>query len=94
MSSWPSRAGVRARVRATDLKARRCLREKLFGRAEREIFLLREFRARLIADVVTGKLDVREAAVQLPVEAPLATIEDDADLIDETEAADEGAGIA
>ena len=31
--------------------------------------LLMEFRTRLIADVVTGKLDVREAAAQLPDEA-------------------------
>lgn len=33
---------------------------------EREISLLREYRTRLIADVVTGKLDVREAAARLP----------------------------
>ena len=33
---------------------------------EREIDLLREYRTRLIADVVTGKLDVREAAARLP----------------------------
>jgi type I restriction enzyme S subunit len=33
-----------------------------------EIDLLREYRTRLIADVVTGKLDVREAAAQLPDE--------------------------
>ena len=32
----------------------------------REIALLREYRTRLIADVVTGKLDVRQAAEQLP----------------------------
>ena len=31
-----------------------------------EIGLVREYRTRLIADVVTGKLDVREAAAQLP----------------------------
>lgn len=31
-----------------------------------EIELLREYRTRLIADVVTGKLDVREAALRLP----------------------------
>ena len=31
--------------------------------------LLREYRTRLIADVVTGKLDVREAAYRLPDEA-------------------------
>ncbi len=37
--------------------------------AEREIALLREYRTRLIADVVTGKLDVREAAARLPDEA-------------------------
>ena len=35
----------------------------------RELTLLREYRTRLIADVVTGKLDVREAAGNLPDEA-------------------------
>ena len=35
-------------------------------RTEREIDLIREYRARLIADVVTGQLDVREAAARLP----------------------------
>lgn len=35
-------------------------------RIRREIELLHEYRTRLIADVVTGKLDVREAAAQLP----------------------------
>lgn len=34
----------------------------------REIDLLREYRTRLIADVVTGKVDVREVAAQLPEE--------------------------
>jgi type I restriction enzyme S subunit len=37
-------------------------------RNEREIDLLREYRTRLIADVVTGKLDVRTAAARLPEE--------------------------
>ena len=36
--------------------------------AENKINLLREYRTRLIADVVTGKLDVREAAARLPEE--------------------------
>ena len=36
--------------------------------AARQIELLREYRTRLIADVVTGKLDVREAAAGLPDE--------------------------
>jgi type I restriction enzyme, S subunit len=34
----------------------------------KEISLLREYRMRLISDVVTGKLDVRETAAQLPEE--------------------------
>ena len=38
------------------------------GRAATEIDLLREYRTRLIADVVTGKLDAREAAATLPEE--------------------------
>ena len=36
------------------------------GNCRREQALLHEYRTRLIADVVTGKLDVREAAAQLP----------------------------
>lgn len=40
------------------------------ARYEREITLLREYRIRLTADVVTGKLDVRAAAAQLPKESP------------------------
>ena len=38
-------------------------------RARREIDLLHEYRTRLIADVVTGKLDVREAAAKFPDES-------------------------
>ena len=38
-------------------------------RAHREIALLSEYRTRLIADVVTGQLDVRAAAAQLPDES-------------------------
>lgn len=37
-------------------------------RSSQEIDLLHEYRTRLIADVVTGKLDVREAAARLPDE--------------------------
>jgi type I restriction enzyme, S subunit len=59
-------------------------------RTEREIALLREYRTRLIADVVTGKLDVREAARHLPIEAdePEALIE--ADQLDEGEESFDG----
>ncbi len=38
------------------------------SRLERELALLREYHTRLIADVVTGKLDVREAAAGFPEE--------------------------
>ncbi len=47
-------------------------------RAHNEIALLREYRTRLISDVVTGKLDVREAAANLPdelEEEPLGSLE-------------------
>ena len=40
--------------------------ESAIERSHREIALLREYHTRLIADVVTGKLDVREAAARLP----------------------------
>jgi type I restriction enzyme S subunit len=40
--------------------------ESAIHRARCEISLLSEYRTRLIADVVTGKLDVREAAARLP----------------------------
>ena len=47
------------------------------ARARRQIELLREYRNRLIADVVTGKLDVRKAAAALPETDPPA--EDEVD---------------
>jgi type I restriction enzyme S subunit len=57
------------------------------GRLEREIELLREYRTRLVADVVTGKLDVREAAARLPEDAALDNGDSEADL--DPELADE-----
>ncbi len=48
-------------------------------RAQREVDLLREYRTRLIVDVVTGKLDVREAAARMPHEA------EESEPLDETE---------
>ena len=50
--------------------------------AQREIALLREYRTRLIADVVTGKLDVREAAARLPEEAEEPEPVDEADVLE------------
>ncbi|MXX10730.1 MAG: restriction endonuclease subunit S [Nitrospira sp. SB0677_bin_15] len=65
-----------------DRRIRRYIRakQKLIGavnRAGRETSLLNEYRTRLIADVVTGKVDVREAAAELQEVDPLA--EDDLD---------------
>jgi type I restriction enzyme S subunit len=61
-------------------------------RIEREIDLLREYRTRLVADVVTGALDVREAAAHLPEEAPPeADVPDDTYASDEAELLDEEA---
>ena len=45
---------------------------RAIGRQHVGIALLREYSTRLIADVVTGKLDVREAAARLPEVDPLA----------------------
>jgi hypothetical protein len=58
------------------------------SRLEREITLLREYRNRLIADVVTGKLDVREVAAGLPEEIE-PSIQSDAAGYDEHEAEDD-----
>jgi type I restriction enzyme S subunit len=54
------------------LDARTVKIDAAIAAARREIELLREYRTRLIADVVTGKLDVREAAAKLPDEPPEA----------------------
>lgn len=53
------------------------------GRANAEVDLLYEYRTRLFADVVTGKLDVREAAAALPHE-----IDEEEPLQDEVEMVD------
>lgn len=58
------------------------------SRLDREIELLREYRTRLVADAVTGKLDVREVAARLPDEAARELLEDDVDLEDGIEADD------
>ena len=57
--------------------------ERPISDAHLQIGLMREYRARLIADVVTGKLDVREAAVRLPNESDEPEPSDDADALAE-----------
>ena len=53
--------------------------KEAISRLEREIELLREYRTRLVADVVTGKLDVRKMAASLP-----GNIADAADSVQES----------
>jgi type I restriction enzyme S subunit len=45
-------------------------------RASAEIDLLKEYRTRLIADIVTGKLDAREASARLPEEVEEAQLDE------------------
>jgi len=54
-----------------------------------EIALLREYRTQLIADVVTGKLDVRETAARLPEETDAPEPPEAADAFEDTEEAAE-----
>lgn len=61
---------------------------KSIAHHEREITLLCEYRTRLIADVVTGKLDVREVAAGLP-EKIEPSIQSDAAGVDGDEAEDD-----
>jgi type I restriction enzyme S subunit len=66
-------AYLRERVRRFD---------NIINRTEREIALLREYSTCLIADVVTGKLDVRAVAASLPAEDEAI---DNVNTIDENE---------
>jgi type I restriction enzyme S subunit len=59
--------------------------DEAIKRLNHEIDLLREYRTRLVADVVTGKLDVREVAVRLPDVAPPDIAEAPIDETDEPE---------
>lgn len=67
-------------------------------RASREIELIREYRTRLIADVVTGKVDVRHLAAELedepePEEADLAPLETETDVEELDEVMEEAADV-
>jgi type I restriction enzyme S subunit len=63
----------------------------VISRLKREIELLREYRTRLVADVVTGKLDIRDTVSRLPEQDRTATTEEPADGLDEIELSDEEA---
>ncbi len=58
-------------------------------KARREISLLNEYRTRLITDVVTGKLDVRQAAVKLPDIGEEPALMEETDIGEETDTIEE-----
>jgi len=63
--------------------------QQSIDRMTREVALLAEYRTRLVADVVTGKLDVREAAAHLLTEGTQEPTEDDNDLDPSLDPSDE-----
>lgn len=82
-------AGERERILSFIAKETRAIQAGI-DRTSAEIALVQEYRARLVADVVTGQLDVRTAAAGLPVVEPEAApteIEGDETDIEDGEAA-------
>jgi type I restriction enzyme S subunit len=57
----------------------------MINRTEREISLIQEYRTRLIADVVTGKVDVRDIVVPETVEEDIIEAESTEDAIEPVE---------
>ena len=81
---WPALPEQTAIVEYLD-KATAAIDDAI-ARTRRQIELVQEYRSRQIAAVVTGKLDVREAAAQLPDEP------DDEEPVGEDDPAEEGDG--
>ena len=69
------------------LNARVAEFDKLVAECSRQINFVHEYRTRLIADVVTGKLDVREAAARLPEEIEEPEPLDESEVANDTEEA-------
>jgi type I restriction enzyme S subunit len=63
--------------------------DKAIALVNEQINLLRLYRTRLVADVATGKVDVREAAGRLPGESPIGSAEVDVARSAEAEIPDE-----
>lgn len=76
-------------VRSIETESR--VLNRAISTTQTQISLLTEYRTRLIADVVTGKLDVREAAARLPDEAEELEPLDEAEA--ETDAEDAADGL-
>jgi type I restriction enzyme, S subunit len=75
------------------VKTETCGLNKAAERAQVAINLLKEFRTRIISDVVPGNLDVRQAAAALPDESPddadVKILDDDTDDEENVESTDE-----
>ena len=69
---------------ALEIDSRLAEFEKSTAVIRNEIQLLQEYRARLVTDVVTGKIDVRELAMRLPEEVALDSFAESAEEADET----------
>ena len=88
---WPDLRVTRVPVpppseqKAIDVYLRRETKEldRLIRNFDREVTLMEEYRTRLAADVVTGQVDVREAAAKLPDLASHDTLADDNFELDE-----------
>lgn len=65
---------------SNSIRERTATLDNVMQRIIREIWLLREYRAHLISDVVTGKLDVR--GIDLPATADAEVPEESNDLLD------------
>ncbi|HNW82477.1 MAG TPA: restriction endonuclease subunit S, partial [bacterium] len=57
--------------------------DKTIARTEREIELIQEYRTRLVSDVVTGKIDVRDVEIPVFVEETVEMEESEEDLNEE-----------
>ena len=75
------------------LKNKLTIQNSAISRTEREIALMQEYRTRLTADIVTGKLDVREAAARLPDVLPTPDANDAAPEHDEAESDDDEVAV-
>lgn len=69
---------------AAFLHARVARSRSMTSHVEREIKLVREYRTRLIADVISGKLDVRKAAAKLAAEVEQSAPPDDSSSLADT----------
>ena len=79
ISAWPPIQ--EQRIIASNLQKQSTAIDEISQHIQTQITFIREFRTRLIADVVTGKLDVREVAAHLPEELDEPELLED-DLLD------------